>query len=296
MQGIKAQNLYVKTFGYKSSTPLVFLHGGPGFNSANFERTTAEKLSDEGFFVVIYDRRGEGRSTDRNAKFKFKETFKDILSISDSLGLESLNFLGHSFGGVVATKFAVKYPKKVNSIVLIGAPVSLQETFKTILRTCKDIYTEKKNTENLRYIKLLEDMDSTTMEYAAYCFTHALQNGFYFADSLSEDAKIIYQRYRTDSVLIEYGSKMEFEAPQGFSNNEQYTTIDLSDEIKTLKKSGIQLFGLYGKEDGLYSNQQVEDLRAIIGKDRLKYLDNCSHNVFIDRQEFFIKSLKDWLN
>ena len=127
------QSIYTKTFGSSKDKPIIFLHGGPGYNCVNFEATTAQQLADKGFFVIVYDRRGEGRSKDANAKFTFKETFDDLNSIYQKLSLTKATLIGHSFGGVVATLFAEANPKKVQSIILVGAPVSLQSTFKNIL-------------------------------------------------------------------------------------------------------------------------------------------------------------------
>ena len=38
-----AQGLYIKTFGKPDAKPIIFLHGGPGYNCASFERTTAQE-------------------------------------------------------------------------------------------------------------------------------------------------------------------------------------------------------------------------------------------------------------
>lgn len=75
------QTIYTKTFGNSKDKPVIFLHGGPGYNCVNFEATTAQQLADKGFFVIVYDRRGEGRSKDPNAKFTFNETFNDLNNI-----------------------------------------------------------------------------------------------------------------------------------------------------------------------------------------------------------------------
>lgn len=292
---VNGQELHVRTFGEKSSTPIIFLHGGPGYNSANFEATTARKLSDNGFFVIVYDRRGEGRSIDKNAKFTFKETFADLNSIYKKYDLKKATLIGHSFGGIVAALYTKKYRKKVNSIVLVGAPISLQETFKTILKTSKEIYIEKKDSINLNYLNMLEEMDTSSLQYSSYCFMHAMQNGFYAPKEPSEEAKNIYESFKTDTLLMKYASQMSYQAPQGFWKNEKYTTINLSKEINFLKNSNIQIFGLYGKDDGLYSFEQVEDLKELIGSENVVYLDNCSHSVFIDQQALFLKKISEWV-
>ena len=118
------QGIYVKTFGDTSSIPIIYLHGGPGYNCSTFEVTTAQKLADEGYYVVVYDRRGEGRSGEI-AEYTFEQTHSDLVEIMDSLNLNSANLIGHSFGGMVAITFAEKHKSRIQSVVLVGAPVSL---------------------------------------------------------------------------------------------------------------------------------------------------------------------------
>jgi proline iminopeptidase len=76
-----SQSIYTKSFGSSQNKPIIFLHGGPGYNCVNFEATTAQQLADQGFYVIVYDRRGEGRSKDPSAQFTFKETFDDLNNI-----------------------------------------------------------------------------------------------------------------------------------------------------------------------------------------------------------------------
>jgi proline iminopeptidase len=66
---VKAQALYTKSYGDTKHTPIIFIHGGPSGNSTLFESTTALNLSQKGYYVIVYDRRGEGRSIDTTAKF-----------------------------------------------------------------------------------------------------------------------------------------------------------------------------------------------------------------------------------
>jgi proline iminopeptidase len=288
------QSIYTKTFGSSKDKPIIFLHGGPGYNCVNFEATTAQQLADKGFFVIVYDRRGEGRSNDPNAKFTFEETFDDLNDIYQKYDLTKATLIGHSFGGIVATLFTETNPKKVQSIILVGAPVSLQSTFKNILSKSKSIYQTKNDSVNLTYISMLENMDTTSIKYSSYCFGHAMQNGFYTPKNPSEEAKNIYSTFKTDTLLKKYASQMSYEAPKGFWKNEKYTTIDLTKNLQSLQKQNIIIYGLYGKDDGLYSTQQVTDLQNLIGSSNLKYLDNCSHNVFIDQQIQFIDAIKTW--
>jgi proline iminopeptidase len=291
---VNSQTIYSKAFGNPNDKPLIYLHGGPGYNSVGFESTTAQKLSENGFYVISYDRRGEGRSPDKNAKFTFNETFDDINLIYDTFNLRSAILIGHSFGGVIATLYAEKHPNKTKSIILVSAPLSMQETLSTILKSSKSIYISNKDSVNLNYINMLEQMDKSSMEYSSYCFSHAMQNGFYYQKEPTKEAVNMYSKFKTDTLLIKYGSKMTYEAPRGFWQNENYTTLDLKDDLTKILKNGTPVFGLYGKDDGLFSESQVRNVENLIGENNLKYLNNCSHNLFIDQQTKFINALKKW--
>lgn len=290
-----SQTIYSKAYGNSKDKPLIYLHGGPGFNASGFEVTTAQKLAENGFYVIVYDRRGEGRSTDNNAAFTFNETFYDLNFIYDKFNLTSVTLVGHSFGGIIATLYAEKYPNKVKAVVLVSAPLSTQETFSTVLNSSKAIYFSKKDTVNLNYINILENMDKSTLEYSSYCFGHAMQNGFYYPKAPTKEAVDIYSRFKTDTLLVQYGSQMTYEAPQGFWRNEKYTTLDIKENLRTVLKNSTPIFGLYGKDDGLFSEVQIREIENLINQNNLAYLENCSHNLFIDQQTKFIKALKNWI-
>ena len=142
---------------------------------------------------------------------------------------------------------------------------------------------------------MLETMDKNSLEYSSYSFGHAMQNGFYMPKAPIEEALAIYTELKSNTLFKSKGSKMTVEASKGFWKNENYTSIDLTQNLKNVLKHKIQIFRLYGTEDGLYSEEHVMKLNDLIPKDNFKYINNCSHNVFIDQQNQFITSLKTWI-
>jgi len=261
---VNSQTIYSKAYGDPNNTPIIFFHGGPGYNSMGFEITTAQKLSESGFYVIVYDRRGEGRSPDEQAAFTFQETFDDLDAIYEKFNLRNATLIGHSFGGIVGTLYSEQYPEKVKALILVAAPLSMQETFLTIIKTSKSIYENKKDSTNLMYIGMLEKMDKTSLAYSSYCFGHAMQNGFYTPKAPSKEALAIYAKMKTDTSFGSLGASMTIEAPTGFWKNENYTSIDLTEHLNSMLKMEIPLFGLYGTEDGLYAKEQVMQLKKMM--------------------------------
>jgi proline iminopeptidase len=121
-----------------------------------------------------------------------------------------------------------------------------------------------------------------------------MQNGFYTPKNRTAEAKEIYAAFRADSVLSRKAMQMDYRAPKGFWESERYTTIDLSAGLAALHKKGLKIYGIYGQEDGLYAPEQIAGLAKIIGSENVRYLPDCSHNVFIDQQTEFIRAVKDW--
>lgn len=287
---VSCHALYVRTFGNPRHPAVVFLHGGPGYNSATFEATAAAPLAAQGFFVVVYDRRGEGRSAGP-AAYTFDEATADLKHLCDSLSIRKAVLVGHSFGGIIGTRFATAQPDRVSALLLVSAPVALQESFRTIRRTVRARYAAKGDSVNLAYIAALDVMDTASLAYASYHFGHAMQSGLYATADPTEEARSIGARFRTDT-LSRLASQMTMPAPMGFWRSEHYTTLDLAPAIAALVAARLPVYGLYGKEDGLYAPAQVAALAALIGERNLRYLDRCSHNVFIDRQPEFIAAVR----
>jgi len=281
---------YAKEYGNADNPAIIYLHGGPGYNSFSFEFSTAQNLADNGFFVIVYDQRGCGRTKpDANSLFTFNEAFEDLKGIYKKYNLKKASLIGHSFGGTLGILFSEKYPEKIQNLILVGSPLSYQMTFKNIISKCKKIYAENASPQ-LQYLEMLEKMDTTSLEYSSYCFMHAMSNGFYHAKNPSEKSKSLNSILR-NNPMSSYLSSMTREPVSGFYLNEHYTTLNLSSNLQEVKNK-IGVFGIYGQEDGLFGSEQIVLLESVIGKDNFKLVENASHSVFIDQQDVFFALIK----
>lgn len=288
------QTLYTKALGNPANEPVIFLHGGPGSSSANFEKAAAQKLADNGFYVVFYDRRGEGRSIDPNARYNFQQTFDDLNALYKTYGLQKANIIGFSFGGIIATLYADKYTDHVSSLLLVSSLLSLQETYTTIIRASKKIYQANNDTANLHDIAMMEKLDRNSMAFRSNCFKHASQNGFFATPTPNALAQSIYADFKRDTAYTRLQAQKS-EASAGFWKSEHYTNIDITLRLKQLRAKGLKIYALYGKDDRLYSRQQIAVLQKLIGKDHLEYLDSASHYLYNDRQTAFIDAMNKWI-
>ena len=290
-----AQNLHVKTFGNSKNKPVIFVHGGPGSSAAAFGFTTAKRLSDSGFYVVLYDRRGEGLSADEHAQYTFKQTFNDLNHIYAKLGIHKATLIGFSFGGIISTLYTEKYPEHVKSLILVSSLLSQPETYRNILQKSRAIYLAQKDTVKLNDILNIEKMDEGSFEYRAACFRHSSGNGFFSTKNKNKLAQSLYAKLESDSAYAKLSAHKSNAPVIGFWKNEHYSNMSILPVLKQLKSEKMEIYALYGKDDGLFSSRQVMNLGQIVGKDKLKYLENCSHYLYTDQQDIFISQLKIWL-
>ena len=118
-------SIYYKVIG--EGVPLFLLHGGPGF-SHDYLLPHLVNLADEGFQLVFMDHRGGGRSAEpyHEATIKLDMLVEDIESLRVELGLQQINIIGHSFGGIVAVQYALKYGDCLNKMVLCNCASFVQ--------------------------------------------------------------------------------------------------------------------------------------------------------------------------
>lgn len=282
---VNAQEIYSKDYGEKQNPAVIFIHGGPSGNSNLFEATSAQKLADLGFYVIVYDRRGEGRSKDDNAKMTFDESFDDLLKVYNTYKIDKANILGHSFGGIVATLFTEKYPEKVKSLVLAGALVSQQETYDHILTNAENKFVNQP--EKYAQILDIKRLSKNSAEYRKQCFDLASEMKYFSMPSPTEESRALRESYEKSEF---YKSNFRnYNSPIKFYQNELKNNVNNIAILKKIRKKGIPISAIYGKEDAIFSTNQLNDVEKIVGKSNFKILENCSHYLFVDQQTEFIK-------
>ncbi len=123
-QGLKMAYMDVKPANYNGKN-IVLMHG-KNFNGAYWE-TTTKALTKEGFRVIIPDQIGFGKSSKpEHFQYTFQQLAQNTKQLLDSLGIEKTAVLGHSMGGMLATRFTLMYPKTVEKFILEN-PIGLED-------------------------------------------------------------------------------------------------------------------------------------------------------------------------
>ncbi|MEF9479388.1 alpha/beta fold hydrolase [Chryseobacterium sp. 1B4] len=228
----KAQNLYSKAYGEPKNPPVIFIHGGPGGNATLFEGTTAQKLADKGFYVIVYDRRGEGRSKDKSATMTFKESFEDLKGIYSAYNITKANIIAHSFGGIIGTLFTAQFPEKVKSLTLAGALFTQQETYDHILKKAKEHF--KNDSVQLKEISAIENLDKNSAVYRKRCYEMAGKLGFFDMPNPTPESEMLRKEYQAGEF---YKNNIRNpNSPLTFYQNEPLNNLDNTTVLKNIQK------------------------------------------------------------
>jgi proline iminopeptidase len=111
--------LYYRVAGASDQTPVVFLHGGPGYNSHSFATLAGPRLEND-LKMIYFDQRGSGRSERPwTQAYSIDILVQDIEALRQRLGAPRIALIGHSFGGTLALEYAARYPEHVSRIVFV---------------------------------------------------------------------------------------------------------------------------------------------------------------------------------
>ena len=148
---------------------LLLLNGGPGATHEYFE-CMESFLPAEGIEIIYYDQLGCGNSNDPKdtSMWDLDRYVEEVEQVRSALGLSKDNFylLGHSWGGILAMQYALKYQDNLKGLIISNMMSSCPQYGKyaqevlakqmdpKILDTIRTIEA-KKDFDNPKYMELL---------------------------------------------------------------------------------------------------------------------------------------------
>lgn len=128
-------NIYYETHG--AGEPLVLISGLGG--DRTFWQPSIEVLSAH-FQLVVFDTRGIGRTDAPQEPYSMEMFADDLAGLMDALQIHHAHILGFSMGGRIALQFALKYPGKVNELIIAGASAKMNTQIRLFIDAVLDVY------------------------------------------------------------------------------------------------------------------------------------------------------------
>jgi proline iminopeptidase len=163
---INGAKLWTVSFG--TSEPLFFIAGGPGNNHYGLRRFDSLSTTNT---LVYYDAFGRGKSDTAKVvtDYSLEKDIEDLEGLRKAMGFGKINILGHSYGGVVAQGYAIKYPQNVSHLILANTFHSYlmwQENCDNSNHEIKENYPEV--WEELMKVRMQGAVSSDPVHYEIY--------------------------------------------------------------------------------------------------------------------------------
>jgi len=115
---INGAKLWTVSFG--KGDPIFFIAGGPG--GTHYGLRSFDSLSTTNT-LVYYDGVGRGKSdtAKKVSDYSLERDIEDLEGLRKAMGFEKINLLGHSYGGLVAQGYAIKYPNQVKHLIVANS-------------------------------------------------------------------------------------------------------------------------------------------------------------------------------
>ena len=216
------------------------------------------RFLEKDYQVIFYDQRGSGFSQIKPdlKYYHFDELVKELEAVRKEVLMEDkITVIGHSFGGLLALRYAIDYAKHIDKMILISSlPAKAPGRRKTI---------DFRSLLNL----LPPEMANKVATQGGYL----LLRGTFYDKKNYNKLRLGYTSYATSEAV-----------------SESFTGYDYSRE---LGQSSVKTLIIYGEAD-IFSEEVPKALHQLIHDSRLVKFNKSGHWVFLEEPD---RCRKDWL-
>nr|WP_252898761.1 proline iminopeptidase-family hydrolase [Secundilactobacillus odoratitofui] len=195
------------------------VHGGPGGTHEEFENF-AEHLADHHVRVSMYDQLGSFYSDQpdytkpENRQYLTIDYYlSELEEVRQQLGLDHFYLLGHSWGGLLAQEYALRYPEHLKGLVVMSMIDNLDEYIENINRE-RDETLSKRDVAYMKEVEADERFDDPKYRELVdvlnnhFAMRHP-ENGF--SHNVETMATPVYNYFQGDNEFVMVGKLTEWD-------------------------------------------------------------------------------------
>jgi pimeloyl-ACP methyl ester carboxylesterase len=279
-QDLKMAYMDVQPTGGGNGKTVMLLHGKNFFGA--YWGETISFLTGKGYRVIVPDQIGFGKSSKPNIHYSFHLLAANTKKLLDTLGVKEVTVVGHSMGGMLATRFALLYPEITTGLVLEN-PIGLEDyrTFVPYVSIDEQYRNELKATsENIRNY------------HKSYFVSWLPEFGVYAEAAVRQRLSGEYPRLAMSSALT---YEMIYEQPvcHEFAEIKAKTLLVIGQSDRTVVGKGRV------KKELLSTAGQYPELgrktAKLIPRAKLVEISNVGHIPHMEMKEKFHEAMLDFL-
>jgi len=257
-----------------SGLPMLMLHGGMGLDHTYLThslRPLATRLQ-----LIYLDHRGNGRSPEPSDwdDISHESWVDDAERLRHSLGYEKIILFGHSYGGIVAQEYALKYPDRVHALILCSTFPAF-DFAEQIIPRAQARATQK------QFDGLLAGLSAPFTSDTAFSEFVSLVQPLYFHNP-------------DPAFLAEFNEVKLRAAAFNHSNRKLLPSFSIISELGRISAPTLILNGADDWSAPLPPT--AERLHANIPNSSLVILERSGHYPFMEEPQRFVESVATWLD
>lgn len=277
--------VWTKRFGNNPKIKLLLLNGGPGMSHEYFE-CMESFLPKEGIEFIYYDQLGTGFSDNPKdtTLWDLPRYVEEVEQVRVALHLNKDNFylLGHSWGGILAMQYALKYQTNLKGLVVSNMMASCPK-----YGEYSKVLEKQMNPEVLKTIKDLE----ATKDYSNPKYMELLMNNFYNQHILRLPVKDWPEPVNRSFGRLNESLYITMQGPSELGLSGKLTHWDVSKELKNIKVPTLVIGAKYDTMNPEY----MKWMASQFPKGNYLYCTNGSHMSLYDDQQNYMNGLISFL-
>ena len=279
-------NVWTKRIGNNPKVKVLLLNGGPGATHEYFE-CFENFLPAEGIEFIYYDQLGCGNSDNPNdtAMWDLARYVEEVEQVRKALKLDNTNFylLGHSWGGILAMEYAVKYQNNMKGMIISNMMSSCPEYGKY----ADDVLAKLMNPEVLAQIEKIEaDKDFSNPKYM-----ELLLPNFYEKHILRFPAKDWPEPVNRSFGKMNQSLYVTMQGPSEFGISGKLENWDRTNDLKDIKIPTLVIGATHDTMDPKF----MEKMSTLFPKGSFLLCSKGSHMAFYDDQKTYFNGLISFL-
>ncbi len=282
----KTFHVWTKRVGNNPKIKVLLLNGGPGATHEYFE-CFENFLPKEGIEFIYYDQLGCGNSDNPNdvAFWDLPRYVEEVEHVRVALGLNQDNFyiLGHSWGGILAMEYALKYQKNLKGLVISN----MMSSCPAYGKYADDVLSLQLKPEVLYEINRLEEEKN----YSDPRYMELLIPNFYEQHVLRLPEKQWPEPVNRSFAKMNQSLYVTMQGPSEFGISGKLENWDVTSRLKEIKVPSLVIAATHDTMDPKF----MEKMSGLLPNGTFLLCENGSHMAFYDDQQAYFKGLISFL-
>jgi proline iminopeptidase len=278
----KKFNVWTKQFGNNPKIKVLLLNGGPGLTHEYFE-CFENFLPQEGIEFIYYDQLGCGNSDNPNDTnfWDLNRYVEEVEQVRTSLGLNKENFylLGHSWGGILAMQYSLKYQSNLKGLIISNMMCSCPDYGKY----ADDVLAKQMNPLALDSIRKLEEKK----DFSNPKFMEMLRRNYYVEHICKIPLAQWPEPLNRSMNKLNNSLYVTMQGPSEFGIAGNLEKWDIKSQLKNISVPTLTIGGKYDTMDP----EHMKWMATQLPKGTFLYCENGSHMSMYDDQQAYFSGL-----